>query len=171
MSALLILAAFVGQDDGAVVRCAITKTPPAELSTIRAAMLASVTASKAPNAATEAAVNRVRVRAAECSPGSGEGDARAGEIAVATLAVESLSTELQARGVSVLVLNDRLRRTAPATLDALLAKTRNAQTEALAKEMMAAAGGKARDDGVRRLIGGYTFNAARLGKLFKSTAR
>ncbi len=165
-----MLAVLAVQDDGAVVRCTIAKTPPAELATIRSAMIAGVATGKAPTRATEAALSRVRTRAAECNPGSGEADARAGEIAVASLAVESLSTELQARGVNVLALNDRLRRTPPAVLDALLAKTRNAQTEALAKEMMTAAGDKASDAAVRRLIGGYTFNAARLGKLFKSTA-
>lgn len=166
-----MLAALAAQDDGAVVRCVIAKTPKAELTAIQGAMVAGVSSGKAPAQATEAALNRVRTRAAECNPGSGDADARAGEIAVASLAVESLSNALQSRGVDVIALNAQLRRSDPAALDALLAKTRNAQTEALAAGMMAAAGDKAKDVTVRRLVGGYTFNAARLGKLFKSSAR
>ena len=165
-----MMAALAVQDDGAMVRCVVAKTPKTELATIQAAVVAGVASGKAPTSATEAALTRVRSRAAGCSPGSGVADARAGEIAVASLAVESLSNALQSRGVNVLAINDRLRRTPPAVLDALLAKTRNTRTEALAKEMMAAVGDKAKDDAVRRLMGGYTFNAARLGKLFKSTA-
>ncbi|MFD1788723.1 hypothetical protein ACFSC3_14230 [Sphingomonas floccifaciens] len=170
MSALLMLAALAAADDGAVARCAITKTPVAEREAMQAATIVSVTRGTPPSAKADALLIKLRARAAECQPGSGAVDARAGEIAVATVVVETLSNALQSGGVDVPAITRQLTRTPPATLDALLAKKRTADVDALMTRLQAAAGPKGTTPTVSRLLAGYAFNVARLGKLFKSTA-
>ncbi|KQN26299.1 hypothetical protein ASE86_09205 [Sphingomonas sp. Leaf33] len=161
---------LVAADDGAMVRCALAKTPAAERTAMQNATLASVTRGTPPTSQTEALIGKLRGRAGECQPGSGAVDSRAGEIAVASLVVETLSNALQSQGVDVLAINARLTRTPPATLDALLAKKRSAEVGAMMTGLQAAAGPKGKTATVSRLLAGYAFNAARLGKLFKSTA-
>lgn len=171
MSLILTLTLLAAADDGAVVRCALAKTPAAERSAMQAATLASVTRGTPPSAATDALIVKLRQRAGECQPGGGNVDSRAGEIAVASLVVETLSNALQAQGVDVLAINARLTRTPPTTLDALLAKKRTADVGAMMTGLQAAAGPKGKTATVSRLLAGYAFNATRLAKLFKSTAR
>lgn len=170
MSVMLSIAMLVAADDGAMVRCALAKTPAAERTAMQNATLASVTRGTPPTSQTEALIGKLRGRAGECQPGSGAVDSRAGEIAVASLVVETLSNALQSQGVDVLAINARLTRTPPATLDALLAKKRSAEVGAMMTGLQAAAGPKGKTATVSRLLAGYAFNAARLGKLFKSTA-
>ncbi|WP_156347081.1 hypothetical protein [Sphingomonas sp. Leaf33] len=167
---MLSIAMLVAADDGAMVRCALAKTPAAERTAMQNATLASVTRGTPPTSQTEALIGKLRGRAGECQPGSGAVDSRAGEIAVASLVVETLSNALQSQGVDVLAINARLTRTPPATLDALLAKKRSAEVGAMMTGLQAAAGPKGKTATVSRLLAGYAFNAARLGKLFKSTA-
>ena len=172
MSALLSLALFAAAaDDGTVARCAISKTPAAERTAMQNATIASVTRGTPPSAATEALLVKLRARAADCQPGSGAVDSRAGEIAVASLVVETLSNALQKQGVDTRAVTVRLTRTPPATLDALLAKKRSADVGELMTALQAAAGPKGTTATVSRLLAGYAFNVARLGKVFKSTAR
>ena len=170
MSILLTLAVLAAAQDGTMVRCAVAKTPRAELASIQKATVAGVTANTAPAAATEALLAKLRTRAAECNPGSGRADSRAGEIVVASVVVESLSGELQSRGVDVLAISDRLRRTPAATLDQLLAKSRSPAVQALGREVVTLAGERGKQPAVARLIGGYMFNVVRLAKLFASSA-
>ncbi|MBM3927968.1 MAG: hypothetical protein FJ335_05865 [Sphingomonadales bacterium] len=171
MSALLLIAALAAANDGAMVRCALEKTPATERAAMQATTIASVTRGTPPGPQAEALIAKLRTRAAECQPGSGAVDSRAGEIAVASLVVETLSNALQQQGVDVLAINSRLTRTPPATLDALLAKKRDARVSAMMDELQAAAGPKGATTTVSRLLAGYAFNATRLAKLFKSTAR
>ncbi|MBN2971867.1 hypothetical protein JW805_07545 [Roseomonas aeriglobus] len=168
---VLTLALLAAAEDGVVVRCALAKTPAAEKIAMQNATIASVTRGTPPSAQTEALIVKLRQRAAECQPGSGNVDSRAGEITVASLVVETLSNALQGQGVDVLAINTKLTRTSPATLDALLAKKRSAEVGAMMEGLQAAAGPKGKTATVSRLLAGYAFNAARLGKLFKSTAR
>ena len=165
-----MLAALTAAEDGAMVRCALAKTPRAEQAAVQRAMVEGVTGGTALTARTEALLVKLRTRAAECNPGSGRSDSRIGEIAVATVAVESLSSALQSRGVDVQAINARLGRTPPAVLDAMLARKRTAAIDALGRDMLALAGDKADDAAVLRLIPAYAFNAARLAKLFISSA-
>jgi hypothetical protein len=170
MSLVLTIAVLASASDGAMVRCALAKTPKAEVTAMRSGIIAGVSGGAAPSAQTEALLRKLRDRAGECTPGTGRVDARAGEVAVAATVVESLSSALQTAGVDVLALNRLIIDAPRPALDALLAKQRNAETDALLGGAMKVGGDKAKQPRVRNLIGGYMFNAIRLGKLFASTA-
>jgi len=165
-----MMAAMSAAEDGAKVRCALARTPQTEQAALQGAMVAGVTGGTAPSGATEALIAKLRTRAAACNPGSGASDARIGEIAVASVAVESLSKALQARGVNVLAINGRIGRTPPGVLDAVLARKRDNSVRLLMEDLFAAGGPRASDVTAQRLIGGYAYNAVRLAKLFASAA-
>lgn len=174
MNMILLLAALTAQSagggDATVVQCALKSTPRVDVAAIQGGMLAGVVSGAKPTADLERRLKALRERATVCNPGSDTSDARAAEIVVASVATETLSNALQQRGSNVLAINAKLRKTPPTTLDAILAQRRDAQTDAFAKDVMAAAGGK--DDAARsRLIGAYVFNAVRLAKLFAARGR
>ncbi|MHA6723130.1 hypothetical protein [Sphingomonas sp. RS2018] len=175
MTMILMLAALAAQtsspqSDGAMVRCAISKMPRADVTALQRQMVAGVAAGTKPTPATERLLNVLRNGAASCNPGGGQSDLRAADIAITSVAVESLSTALQAKGVNTPAINAKIARTPPTTLDALLAQKRNAQTDAMGKELLAMAKIPTTDQAGSRLLGAYAFNVVRLAKLFASTA-
>ncbi|WP_294302092.1 hypothetical protein [uncultured Sphingomonas sp.] len=168
---IFTLALLAAADDGAVARCAIAKTPGAERMTMQSATIASVTRGTPPAPQAEALLAKLRERAAECQPGSGAVDLRAGEIAVTTLVIETLSNALQREGVDVMTITSKITRTPPATLDALYAKKRDPRVSEMMEGLQTAAGPKGKTATVSRLLAGYAFQVVRMGKLFKSTAQ
>lgn len=160
----MILSAFLlAAVQPAAPRCEMEGIAAVDLVALRVAELDRVMNGTARPASADATLRKIETKAAECQPGSDAAlDKTAAELAVASFAADTIGEKLAADGVDMVKVGAEVTKTERPVLEAFVAKRFDAVgVDRLGERVIAAAGSDASEQ-VRKLLGAYTVNAARV---------
>lgn len=159
ISALALLAA----QPAAATSCELEGVPALDLVALKVAILEQAMSGTPKPATAEATMRTIETKAATCNEGDDPvSDRAAVAVAAARLAADTVAEKLAAEGVDMARVAAEVEKTDKPILEALVAKKMDAEGVDSLRERVTAAAGDDPSDEIRRLLGFYTFNAARV---------
>lgn len=159
ISALALLAA----QPAAATPCELEGVPALDLVALKVAILEQAMTGTPKPATADATMRTIETKAAACNEGDDPASDRAAvAVAAARLAATTVAEKLSAEGVDMARVSAEVEKTDKPVLEALVAKKMDAEGVDGLRERVTAAAGDAPNDEIRRLLGFYAFNAARV---------
>lgn len=161
----LLAAPAAAQSSPPPAPCELKGIPRTDLVKLRVAMVEQLTAGTPRPASAAATLKTIETKAAACNPGGDlAADKAASDLAIARFTADTIAEKLAADGVERAKIDVAISETEPSVLDALVAKRFEAPGVSALADRVTAAAGESPSEQTRKLLGAYTFHAARVAR-------